>query len=259
MLCEKVLPLLSEYFDEVLDAETAIQVSQHLDQCARCRKELSGISAVHDRLRSLNGIRAPEYLHDLVNHHVVSLSKNSWRAQLRQTLERQWSLFRTIDGTWYANRILGTIMTAMLVVLIANGINPIPVEATSPKPDRVVNPTDYSKRVFRNVQARLGRPPAKVPPGRDIQLSAIHYSYLDELGKSNPQHAEDDTLAVVATIDPMGRSKLQTVVEPPSDQNLLRGVNEVISTARCRPASKNGQAVSSYLVLIVSRIYVYNN
>ena len=53
MLCEKVIPLLSEYFDEVLDAETAIQVSQHLDQCVRCRKELSELSAVHDRLRSL--------------------------------------------------------------------------------------------------------------------------------------------------------------------------------------------------------------
>jgi hypothetical protein len=259
MLCEKVLPLLSEYFDEVLDAETAIQVSQHLDQCARCRKELSGISAVHDKLRLLNGIRAPEYLHDLVKHQVASLSKNSWRVQLRDALERQWSLIRTIDGTWYANRILGTIMTAMLVVLIANGINPIPVEATAPKPERVVNPSDYGKKVFRNVQAKFGRPPAKVPPGRDVQLSAIHYRYLDEFGKSNPQKGEDDTLSVVASIDQTGRSKIQTVLEPPSDENLLRDLTEVISSARCRPASKNGQAVPSYLVLIVSRIYVLSN
>lgn len=259
MLCEKVLPLLSEYFDEVLDAETAIQVSQHLDHCAQCRKELSGISAVHDKLASLNGIRAPEYLHDLVKHQVANYSKSNWRVQLREALERQWSLIRTIDGTWYANRILGTMMTAMMVVLIANGINPVTVEATAPRSDRIVNPTDYSKKVFRNVQAKFGRPPAKVPPGRDVQLSAIHYRYLDELGKSNPQYAEDDTLSVVATIDPVGIPKMQTVLESPSDQNLLRSVNEVISSARCRPASKNGQAVASYLVLIVSRVYVYNN
>ncbi|MBN1568940.1 MAG: zf-HC2 domain-containing protein [Acidobacteria bacterium] len=258
MLCEKVLPLLSEYFDEALDAETAIQVSQHLNQCARCRKELSGISAVHDRLRSLNDIRAPEYLHDLVQHQVTSYIKNGWRVQLREALERQWSLIRTIDGTWWSNRILGTVMTAMLVVLIANGIKPTPVEATDPNQDRIVNPSDYSKKVFRNVQAKFGTPPAKVPPGRDAQPSAIHYRYLDELGKSNPQHAEDDTLSVVATIDPIGRSKMQTVLEPPSDENLLRSVSEVISSARCRPASKNGQAVPSYLVLIVSRVYVYN-
>ena len=35
MVCEKVLPLLSEYFDEVLDSKTSIEVSQHLDQVCR--------------------------------------------------------------------------------------------------------------------------------------------------------------------------------------------------------------------------------
>jgi hypothetical protein len=41
MLCEKALPLLSEYFDEVLDPDTAIQLSQHLGQCINCRRELT--------------------------------------------------------------------------------------------------------------------------------------------------------------------------------------------------------------------------
>ena len=258
MLCEKVLPLLSEYFDEVLDAETTIQVSQHLDHCARCRKEFGGISAVHGKLRSLSGIRAPEYLRDLVQHRLTNLSRNNWRVQLRETLARRWSLIRTTEGIWFANRVLGTVMTSLLVILIANGINSIPGTSADTNQERVVNQVDYSKKVFRNVQAKFGRPPAVVPQGRNIQQSAIHYRYLDDFGKSNPQEGKDDTLSVVATIDSSGRPTIQTVLEPPSDKSLLKGLTEAISSARCRPASKNGQLVPSYLVLIVSRIYVYD-
>jgi hypothetical protein len=258
MLCEKVLPRLSEYFDEVLDAETAIQVSQHLDQCARCRKELSGISAVHDKLNSLNGMRAPEYLHDLVRHQVACLSKNSWRAQLRDALERRWSLIRTTEGMWFATRALGTLMTAVLVMVISSGINPMRLEATSPEQQRVVNPTNYSKKVFRNVQSKFGVPPAIVPQGRNVRPSAIHYGYLDNIGWNIPLEVKDEEdISVLATIDPNGRSKIQTVLEPPSDKSLMKGLSEVISSAQCRPASKNGQAVPSYLVLIVSKIVVY--
>ena len=57
MLCKKVLPLLSEFFDGVLDDDTSVQVSQHLGQCIRCRKEFNGLSALLTMLNSCaNGV-----------------------------------------------------------------------------------------------------------------------------------------------------------------------------------------------------------
>ena len=107
MLCEKVKLLLSEYFDEVLDAETAIQVSQHLDQCIPCRKELDELSAVHSRLRSLSDVRAPEYLRDLLRLRISDMRKNRWQVQLRDALERQWSIIRSTERICYMTRAIG--------------------------------------------------------------------------------------------------------------------------------------------------------
>lgn len=110
MLCEKVLPLLSEFFDEVLDSDAAVQVSQHLGQCIGCRKEFDSYAALHHRLKSLNRMPAPEYLRSLVQHR---LTQESWRAHLRNELARYWSIIRTTEGMWYATRALGTVMASI--------------------------------------------------------------------------------------------------------------------------------------------------
>ncbi len=69
--------------------------------------------------------------------------------------------------------------------------------------------------------------------------------------------AEDDSFSVVTMVDRSGSAKLQSVIETPSDKTLLSDFNEMISSARCRPARENGQAVPSRLVLTFSKIFVH--
>jgi hypothetical protein len=257
MLCKKVLPLLSEYFDEGLDSQTATQVSQHLDQCAGCRKELAGIINVHNRLRSVHGIPAPDYLRNLVQLRLDDMRKSSWRAQLRDALELRWSRIRTMEGMWFITRALGTAMTVMFVILISVSINPIYVEATSPSPERIVLTSNYSqKKVIQNLQSNFGVPPHD-PIGRIEQsLPAIHDLYFINYIQSMPKADSDETFAVGIEVDKNGVAKIQRVLEHPSDQNLLSHFAEMISSSRWRPASRNRQAVPAQLVLIISQIIV---
>jgi hypothetical protein len=254
MLCETVLPLLSEFFDGVLDADTAAQVSQHLSQCQHCRRELDSFADLHNRLRSLDRMQAPEYLRRLVQRRIA---REPWRARVRNELSRYWSIIRTTEGMWYATRVLGTIMAAIFFLTISSAITPFYLHGASP-----VNTTGWPSlraEVGVSVLNRLGmtQPPLKMA-GRSGP-AAINDLYLVEYGQkeSASREAKDDSFSVVTVVDRSGSAKVQSVIQPPSDKTLLSDFNEMISSARCRPASENGQAVPSHLVLTFSKIFVY--
>jgi hypothetical protein len=260
MLCKKVLPLLSEFFDEALDADTSVQVSQHLNQCLRCRKEFNSLSALHNRLRSLNKVEAPEYLHNLVRHRLANMQRDTWRLRLRNALELRWSKIRTTEGIWYLTRALGTVMTSVFFFLISGAaISPLYVEVNAPPTTRraLINP--YGQQVGQNVLMKLGMLPAQAPKMRVVKSDpAINDLYFLNFAQSISQAGKDDTLSVLTVVDPSGAAKIQNVLEYPNDHDLLRNFNEMISSATCRPASENGEPVPSHLVLMFSKISVYD-
>jgi hypothetical protein len=220
MLCKNVLPLLSEFYDKVLDADVSVQVSQHLDQCGPCHKELESLSILPGKLRPLKGIEAPEFLGSLVKHRIAEIQKKSWRRNLRNELERMWSIIRTTESTWYITKALGTVMTSLFFFLICGNNMPL-------------SPPDFRQPV-------------------------INEDDLNKIGKSMSQSGKDDALAVLAEVDSSGSAKIQNVIERPYDQKLLNNVNEMIAKAHCRPASKNGKAVPSHILFIFRTISVYD-
>jgi hypothetical protein len=262
MLCKKVLSLLSEYFDEVLDPDTAFQVSQHLDQCLSCRREYKSLSELHNTLRSLNKVQAPEYLQRLVQHRVSAMQRDSWRIRLQNDLERRWSKIRTIDGTWYITRILGTAMACFLFLVIASSMAPfLSVNAQTPERSRLV-PTDYFSQVGLSVLSTFGLLPkqdiAIAPEQKSKSDAAMSDEYLLDFGQRVSQEGEDDSFMVLADVDEKGAAKIRSVPEYPEDTSLLNSFHEMIVAARCRPAVKNGQTVPSNLIFLFNKISVYN-
>jgi hypothetical protein len=250
MLCEKVLPLLSEFFDEALEADVAVQVSQHLDECASCRKELESLSALHLRLRSLREVRAPAILGDLVK---IRLAGEPWRVRARNELDRYWSIMRTTERMWYGTRALGTVMASVFFLLIYIAVTPyyIGVEAQSPLLLYPFTPAD-SHQVSINFSKKLGV--FKIS-GRSGP-AAIHDLYLLEFGDRISHGGTDDSFSVDTVVDSSGAAKVQSVIEYPSDKTLLHSFNDMISSAHFRPASSNGQAITSHLVFSFSKIFV---
>jgi hypothetical protein len=259
MLCKKVLSLLSEYFDEILDADTAVQVSQHLDQCIHCRKELESLSCLHDKLRSVKKSPAPEYLHHLVRHRLAALQQDSWQKRLQNELERRWSKIRTTEGMWYATRALGTVVASVFFFLISISISPYFINVNAPVNAPSVLISSYGQEVMMNVLPRLGLLPSEAVQKPTAKSdAAINDLYLMDYGQSISQTGKDDSFTVVTEVDRSGSAKIKKVLEHPEDQSLLNTFNEMISSARCRPASENGQSVPAYLILMFSKISVYD-
>ena len=250
MLCKKVIPKLSEFFDEALDTDTAIQISQHLGQCINCRREFDSIADLHKELRSLNKLEAPKYLHSLVQHR---LNQQPWRERLRNELERYWSIIRTTEGVWYATRALGTLMAAVFILTMSTAITPFYVPAEAQVTARAEYNPAYSQDARLSIAKTMGVPPtpAKVVRAAISDLYLLGYGDSISTGKG-----KDDTFSVVTEVDRSGLGKVQRVLEHPADGSLLTNFNQMIASTRFRPASVDGQAVRSTLVFTFSKVFV---
>jgi len=251
MLCKKVLTLLSDYFDGVLEADVSVQVSQHLGQCLHCRKEFDSISTLHNRLSTLGKVQTPEFLYSLVHHR---LSQAPLRARMRNELARYWSIIRTTEGMWYATRAVGTVMASIFFIMISSAITPLDIRADAP-----VNTTGWASlrtEVGFSVLQRLGVQQALLKAVGRSDPAAISELYLLNYGLSVSDAGKDDLFSVAYTVDKGGAAKLDTVIEYPSDKALLAQFTEVMTSARCRPASANGRNVKSPIVFTFSKIFV---
>jgi hypothetical protein len=252
MLCRKVLSQLSEYLDEFLDSNTAIRVSQHLDYCESCRKEFESLSMIQQRLRSLPAIQTPEYLRGLVQIRLSAGRKEPISIRIRNVLERRWSIIRTTEGIYYWTRALGTVMTAVFFLLISSVVNPYYMNVEARPIDWMPRSSDYSQQVLINAQKKLGMHPVQAPGGRvDPAINDLNFL-------SVPPSSEDDNMAFVTAVDTDGAGKMENVIEYPKDKEQLSRVIEMITNARFRPGSKNGQAVPSKMLIIRNSISVYN-
>jgi hypothetical protein len=256
MLCRKVLNQLSGYIDEVLEANTAVQVFQHLEHCENCRKEFEGLSIVRQKLKSLPAVQTPEYLRNLIQIRLSAGRKEPISVRIRNLLERRWSIIRTTEGIWYWTRALGTVMTTVFFLLISSVVTPYYMNVEAHPMDWRPRSPDYRQQVLINVPKKLGMHPVQAPSGRSNP--AINDLYFLKLEQSAPSSDDDDNLSVVTAVDTNGTGTIQGVIEYPRDKESLNRVNEMITTARFRPASKNGQAVSSQMVIMYTKISVSN-
>jgi hypothetical protein len=259
MVCKNVVPFLSEFFDGVLDADTAVQVSQHLSRCTRCRNELDGIAALHGKLRSLEKIPAPDYLSSLVEHKIAEAYTDSWPRNLQNSLERRWSIIRTTGRMWYVSRALGTAMTALFFCLIPmSSLPPLYIEAPAEAMERDAIPPlapAYLHEVGQSFRAQIGMLEA---PKRVVKSDpALNYLYLSDMAEKVSRTGNEEDFWLLTSVDSDGSSKIKGVQGSPSDQSVLRKVNYVIKQARWRPASENGKPVSSYVVFLFDNIKVY--
>ena len=256
MTCEKVLGRLSLFLDDMLEEPHAAEVSLHLSACSGCNGELLRFKSLQDQLRALERVAAPEYLEDLVHRRIVSARTHSWRQNLRANLEYGWSRIRTTEGKWYAIRLMGALATVVFFIAISPAMNPIYQELGDTLAAR--GETQAAQVLTANLQKLFGSPPhAQKNPIRSSEPK-INDEYLANLAESASRIPQDDTVSVVFMVDSSGAAKVQDILEYPADDSLLSDLTEMINSAAWRPASQNGRAVNSPLVLTFTKIYVYN-
>jgi hypothetical protein len=260
MRCEKVLGNLSLFLDGMLEDEPSARVVQHLRDCSECNREFARLRRLQDSLRKLQPVQTPAFLRDLVEIKIRAACRDSWRSVLRSAFEYRWSKIRTTEGMWYLTRLSGVMATVVMFIAICASVSPMNLEFVDQLSARgAMSQTQRSQQLGIAVLGNLGITSMQAqkipisPSGPKINdLNMVNF------GQSAPGTAQDDTVSVVAIVDRSGAAKIQDILEYPVDESLLSAFAEMIMSANWRPASRNGRAVDSQLVLTFSRVYVSN-
>ncbi len=259
MKCEKVTRSLSLLLDGMLGDEQAAQISLHLDKCGFCRGEWCRLVELQNRLRSLEQVSAPDYLRHLVQVRIRAARELTLGAELRRALEIGWSRIRTIGGIWYLTRLAGTTATFVFFLAISAAMTPAYFNLQQAAKDREGLSPEGRYQLVIGVLKNLGMSPVEA---RKIPFSKsepkINELYLLSFGENASRTSADDSFSVVTVIDRTGSAKIRDILEYPADSTLLADFNQMLLTARCRPASENGRAVESHLVMNFSKIAVYD-
>jgi hypothetical protein len=258
MRCDHFESLLSPFLDEALEQDQAREVSRHLEECAGCQKEFARTARLRRVLGSLGKVQAPEYLHHLVQLRIATAHENTWHTSLKDNLEYQWSIMRTMGSLWYLTRLMGTVATCVLFIAITAAIKPFYFDLSQESIHAWASPT-IPQKLGVNVLKNLGMPPLETQK-RPISSSdpQINDLYLLTLAQNASRAGRDDNLSVVASVDRTGAARIQGILEYPADSTLLNDVNSMIRSSRWRPATQNGKAIDSHLVMLFNKVSVYD-
>lgn len=259
MKCKVALELLSPLLDEALQEDEARVVSGHMDECAGCRREYERLTRLRKSMLSLSQPEPPHYLRHLVQIRLENEKHDTWPVLLREELEYRWSRIRTLEGIWYVTRLLGTAATFVLFFAIVAAVRPMYFDLPNPAAEKSGVSQAMRQQLSPSVLKNLGLTPLEaqrkpIPPS-DPQINDL---YLLNFGQTASRTAQDGTVSVVTVVDRSGAVKIQNVLEYPADSNLLAEFNDMLQSARARPASQNGRAVDAHLVMTFSKISVYD-
>ena len=101
MNCQKIKKLLNHYVDQVLDAETAQQVENHLKSCSACREEYLELNNIISAVNSLSPRPAPENLTENIMAKISQKEiqiQTSWRDRIKKQISIPRLSFRLVGA-----------------------------------------------------------------------------------------------------------------------------------------------------------------
>ncbi len=253
MKCENVLKQLSWFVDDVTNREEADRISRHLNQCSPCQREFNRLVELRRKLRALDTIEPPDYLKHLIDLRLDATVRQAWPGRLKEALEYRWSKIRTTEAMWYLTRLLGTATTFVFFLAISAAMSPLYLSFDQQQMrERTAMYETFREKLLKNLGIPVEAQKHANPSGP--QINPLYYL---NFGENASRTTPDDSLAVAAVVDRSGAAKIQNVLEYPADSSLLAEFNSMLTSARCRPAIQNGRAVDGHLVLVFSKITVY--
>ena len=130
---------LSSYLDRELVADESLRVEQHLDDCLRCQRRLSGLRAVVAKLQRVGPAGLPAILTDQISHRI---SLESQPQSLLERLENRLERFDFPASTITLTFILVMALVVMIYVFVwaadrqhrvGTEIVPVPVSESVPE------------------------------------------------------------------------------------------------------------------------------
>lgn len=258
MNCPEVRKSLSAFMDDRLSDASNRAAAGHLESCAECRAELERLGRLRRALGSLERAEPPAYLRHMIQLRLEARERESLGARFRRFMEYRWSRIRTTEGLWFATRLLGTASTMVLFFVITAAMGPVYMEFPRQFPEQPATLTSVRQQLLAgHLLKNLGllSPEEQMRPVR-VHDPGINDLYFLQFGEGASRSSGEDSFSVLTRVDSSGSARIEGVLEYPADSALLSEFSSMIQSARCRPASQNGRAVNSHLILRFNRIEV---
>ena len=122
MDCQKIIKLLNPYVDQVLDAESAQQVEEHLESCPTCQDEFLRLKEMVVSLNSVSQVSAPQNLSQSIMTKISQEEiqiQSSWMDQLKRRVSIPSLPFPRKWESIFSFRLLGAATAVALAVFFA--------------------------------------------------------------------------------------------------------------------------------------------
>ena len=129
MNCQKIKKLINPYIDQVLDAESAQQVEEHLKSCPTCREEYIRLKEMVTSLNSVSQVSAPQNLSQSIMTKISREDiqiQSSWMDRIKKRISIPSLSFPPLPLSFprkwesmFSFRLVSVAATAALIVFFA--------------------------------------------------------------------------------------------------------------------------------------------
>ena len=228
MKCEELQLNLSVYLDDILTNDERACLDEHLAQCPVCRQKLSGFQALRQGLRTIPRAEVSNALVNSIRNRV---------AQEIQT-EQQKSAFadkvRAWTNTYLMPYSVGTVASLVFGFLLLWTLS------TSRVADQNMTFAKTEKTTILLADSNTTRVREKLSLNK-TEYPDINLNFTGESPTINPRGAlialtkslargemKDDEVVVVADVFGNGLAQIAEVVEPSSDKDAVRELQEAL-------------------------------
>lgn len=256
MKCKDLKPELPLYVDDVLPAETALAIDDHLTQCPLCRQELAEIREIRSSLRSLPRPQVPAARLAAIRSKVASLSLPVYPSPSFRLVGEERGKWVDVWLMPYAvgacsSVILG--ITLLWLIFLPASRSELAFEPNSNSPDPASLALTHEITPLQYASTRLAvanESPSVNPQGA---LVALTRSLMRG-------EMKDDEVVIVADVFGDGLARIAEVVEPSRDERAVRELQKALQSdpafAPFVPANIDHRAENVRVVLRVHTIAV---
>ncbi len=232
MSCQQAKESLHEYLDGELLAKEATVFRGHLEDCDDCRRRMNELLLIQRVLAT--PVALPAASQQQILRRIDARSRRGWMAPLAELLDYAWTYWRDLDKNVIRAKLVAVPLSLMFFFIIAGQF-----------PEQAMQAWTYS--VFHRSPARLADRPVMIQvfqPSREI----------NDLVNTAWRIPYEDSLSVVAEIDPFGGASIGDILEYPKNSELLE---KVVLTLQQAHFELDQAVAESFIIYSFQKVDVY--
>ncbi|UCF37396.1 MAG: zf-HC2 domain-containing protein [Acidobacteriota bacterium] len=238
MRCESFHQNLHEFLDLQLDAQALSRAENHLEACPKCQDLVGEFRLVQSIVA--RRVVLPDGITARMSVELKRNRRRSWRDRFLDLWDRIRTSVRDMEPISVWTKATAMPVTCLIFFLLLQHFAPVQIESLA----------------FLIVSAERQTSEISSPPLMfSIQVEQ-NRSELNGIINAARKLPYEDSLTLVAEIDPDGRAEIGDVLEYPKSYDLLNAVQVALSTSQFKRTS---EVASPVVIFSLQKIDVYED